>query len=140
MPFLYVKHQDLFCLFNTFLRTSCPLSSPPPMHSHRWCLEKGMQSLVVPASFTSPSQQNKECHALTSAVLSTPGAGAAQSTSQPAGSDINPGSGSGSASGLRGLMATRDIAPGDAVISVPLDLIVSYDTIMASDLGHVLAR
>ena len=37
-------------------------------------------------------------------------------------------------------MACRDIRPGDTVISMPLDLIISYDYIMASDLGRVLAR
>ncbi len=36
--------------------------------------------------------------------------------------------------GLRGLRACRDIAPGEAVISVPLQLLVSYGYIMASDL------
>ena len=46
----------------------------------------------------------------------------------------------GSGGGLRGLMASRDILPGDALISVPLSLLASYDYVMASDLGRVLAR
>ena len=46
----------------------------------------------------------------------------------------------GNGGGLRGLMASRDILPGDALISVPLPLLASYDYIMASDLGRVLAR
>ena len=48
--------------------------------------------------------------------------------------------GSSNGGGLRGLMASRDILPGDALISVPLPLLASYDYVMASDLGRVLAR
>ena len=46
----------------------------------------------------------------------------------------------GSGGGLRGLMASREIVPGVALISVPLPLLASYDYVMASDLGRVLAR
>jgi hypothetical protein len=42
-----------------------------------------------------------------------------------------------SSKALRGLMATRDIRPGDYVITVPLSMIVSYDYILASDFVSV---
>ncbi|GAX80941.1 hypothetical protein CEUSTIGMA_g8376.t1 [Chlamydomonas eustigma] len=45
-----------------------------------------------------------------------------------------------SSRGLRGLMAVRDIRPGEDVITVPLSMLVSYDYILASDFGRVLAR
>ena len=64
-----------------------------------------------------------------------------QSLVEPAcfGGDGGTGQGGGDG-GLRGLMASRDILPGDALISVPLSLLASYDYVMSSDLGRVLAR
>jgi len=100
-----------------------------------------MESLVAPALFNlrpPPSEQAEDlCMPdLKLSAASLPSSSLGESTTSR-GSDHHPG---GSGSGLRGLMACRDIRPGDTVISVPLDLIISYDYIMASDLGRVLAR
>ena len=43
-------------------------------------------------------------------------------------------SGSSSCCGVRGLVAERDILPGDCILSLPSTCIISFDTAMASDL------
>lgn len=82
-----------------------------------------MDSLVIPATFTPDRPVTEDPSSV----------GAAKPTYATQ-------DGSRSGSSLRGLMALRDIKPGDTVISVSLNLIVGYDYIMASDLGRVLAR
>lgn len=41
---------------------------------------------------------------------------------------------------LRGLAAGRELQPGEAVITVPKQMLISYDYIMASDLVRLSGK
>ncbi len=96
--------------------TACPDTSAEAALK-KWCCERGMEAMVDPAYFAlSSSSSGSE------SVAGENGAACAMPSP------------SGSAPPLRGLMASRDVKPGDAVVSVPLDMLISYDFIMATDL------
>lgn len=82
----------------------CTSVHPP---CRRWCFEQGMEAMVVPATFPASHEGDGQ--------RTETGAGdAVVGDLCPAAQGASP---------LRGLMASRDIQPGDAVISVPLAML-----------------
>ncbi|GFR47496.1 hypothetical protein Agub_g9225, partial [Astrephomene gubernaculifera] len=86
----------------------------------RWCVQRGLTGAASPALFGAGAHGDSSGTACGSGA---PPPSAPYSSGPPP---------------LRGLRADTPVSPGDVVLHVPQDLLISYDTAKQSDLGKVL--
>ncbi|KAG2443768.1 hypothetical protein HXX76_002112 [Chlamydomonas incerta] len=92
----------------------------------RWCTDKGMKAMGSPALFAAAAP----------AAAPAPAAGGGGSAAGDAAAAVV--AAARGAPPLRGLRADAAVGPGDVVLHVPAELLISYETAKESDLGKVL--
>ncbi|KAG2436622.1 hypothetical protein HYH02_011557 [Chlamydomonas schloesseri] len=91
----------------------------------RWCTEKGLKAMGSPALFAAAPAPDAAAAAAGGGGGSSCSSGAAAAAAAPP--------------PLRGLRADSAVGPGDVVLHVPMELLISYESAKESDLGKVLA-